>query len=1418
MYRDRIVNTMKSVFLFGLLSTVYACSHPIEIVGEGDVLSATGTRTCLLEDFQAKKENCTRNIVHGEYTETYYAEPRDGWQFDQWLNYCTDAVNNECAFNIPSDAVQKNWGATLPPLVAVFKRIPLTIAEPASEPSPVPELPDTQSAPVAIYSYYLDRDGRLINPLPLENARLQRRTTHFGVTGEYQRISFRCCEVADDDAVHAPKVDVPAPTKILTVDLAALPNNHRQRLELHADLFYQDGTIASNSSYWFLESKETDPLVSRMKMSALIDSSKAPSIPVDSRYNAASNYYRRDRAQTQVLHLALGETSVADSPGSGSYTALVGMSGNDWVSGEVDGGSAILNPVASSTTVLAEGQTQLVLQGPDVVEDAVITAWRTQNSAWLDGRNQNHGGDTGASSGLGLDPRDAYELYGDARDAQQKMLLRFDLSDIPAGATIDSAVLGVYNSYSDGYDMPIYRVKKDWYEGEGNYWDLYPTSAAGVTYLYPDKSNTAITWGAEGLLAGTDYDSTAAGTIHFGGSAPAMRSSTELAALVQGWVDGDYANFGILVAMTPSGNSLYGIANWIPTSENAVVANRPRLTVTYSDSSPPDPSVPGVAIDPSPSDSGTGTSVTVDLEWTAGSDATSHDVYFGTSPPGVFQGNQTGTTFDPGPLEPNTTYYWRIDEVNDAGTTTGMVWSFTTGLPGGQTQLVLQGPDVVEDAVITAWRTQNSAWLDGRNQNHGGDTGASSGLGLDPRDAYELYGDARDAQQKMLLRFDLSDIPAGATIDSAVLGVYNSYSDGYDMPIYRVKKDWYEGEGNYWDLYPTSAAGVTYLYPDKSNTAITWGAEGLLAGTDYDSTAAGTIHFGGSAPAMRSSTELAALVQGWVDGDYANFGILVAMTPSGNSLYGIANWIPTSENAVVANRPRLTVTYSDSSLPDPSVPGVAIDPSPSDSGTGTSVTVDLEWTAGSDATSHDVYFGTSPPGVFQGNQTGTTFDPGPLEPNTTYYWRIDEVNDAGTTTGTVWSFTTGLEAGVDKSGWILGSEVWSGVINIVGDTTISGANTVVTVLPGTRIIYKGDYILKSADRSRLLMNASAESPIVVDAQATSGKLQIRGGQGEIRFCRLLNISVSATYPLLEPPLLVFEDNINLGSFYSGQQAAIIKRNYFGIYGDFVPGTVPSPFTGSAEGSELTDNVFNGGAWVAQSPQSTVRGNVFVSEYVPEGEIQNDYSHEHVLGMGTNCVFERNIFVGKSYGAMMAIGSNYGSYCLVRNNTIDMRGAGVGIYFHLTASPVVGMEVRNNLFLRATTGINDEQKQTNSIAYTDYNLFSEVDDRYFQVWMSDKEEGDDGYGLHDVEVDSPAEVIVNPAAGYPFPYSQAEIITGNVTPTDMLQLYRRAYALTSSSPAINAGSPADASDPEVTDGQCDIGALEYQVPETTMLNQ
>lgn len=102
----------------------------------------------------------------------------------------------------------------------------------------------------------------------------------------------------------------------------------------------------------------------------------------------------------------------------------------------------------------------------------------------------------------------------------------------------------------------------------------------------------------------------------------------------------------------------------------------------------PNPDVVVDATSPSPGNGDVDVRVFLNLNWTAGAYAVSHDVYFGTDPipdETEFQGNQTGTTFDPGVLDLNTTYYWRIDEIDPEhpeGPWTGDVWSFTTHTTG----------------------------------------------------------------------------------------------------------------------------------------------------------------------------------------------------------------------------------------------------------------------------------------------------------------------------------------------------------------------------------------------------------------------------------------------------------------------------------------------------------------------------------------------------------------------------------------------------------------------------------------------------------------------------------------------------------------------------------------------------------------
>jgi hypothetical protein len=102
------------------------------------------------------------------------------------------------------------------------------------------------------------------------------------------------------------------------------------------------------------------------------------------------------------------------------------------------------------------------------------------------------------------------------------------------------------------------------------------------------------------------------------------------------------------------------------------------------------------------------------------------------------------------------------------------------------------------------------------------------------------------------------------------------------------------------------------------------------------------------------------------------------------------------------------------------VAGTASNPTPGAGATDVPRDAALSWTGGPSAGKHDVYFGTDmaavtqataaaePAGVYQGRVDSTTYTLGLLANGQTYYWRVDEVNQApnnNVVTGTVWSFT-----------------------------------------------------------------------------------------------------------------------------------------------------------------------------------------------------------------------------------------------------------------------------------------------------------------------------------------------------------------------------------------------------------------------------
>jgi hypothetical protein len=165
-------------------------------------------------------------------------------------------------------------------------------------------------------------------------------------------------------------------------------------------------------------------------------------------------------------------------------------------------------------------------------------------------------------------------VAGDPRHA----LIKFDLSSIPAGATINSATLSLYatiDASSNADTFRVYRLKRAWVEGTRNAANDSP--ATGVTWERYDTTNS---WQTLGGTGANDIDTssigsrafTAAETLNEFKDFPLTAAVKEDLDLGNGWLIG-------FDGSAAAGNNRYLFAS----SDNATAANRPKLVVDYTE-------------------------------------------------------------------------------------------------------------------------------------------------------------------------------------------------------------------------------------------------------------------------------------------------------------------------------------------------------------------------------------------------------------------------------------------------------------------------------------------------------------------------------------------------------------------------------------------------------------------------------------------------------------------------------------------------------------------------------------------------------------------------------------------------------------------------------------------------------------------
>ncbi|MEJ2702906.1 MAG: LamG domain-containing protein [Sedimentisphaerales bacterium] len=128
---------------------------------------------------------------------------------------------------------------------------------------------------------------------------------------------------------------------------------------------------------------------------------------------------------------------------------------------------------------------------------------------------------------------------------------------------------------------------------------------------------------------------------------------------------------------------------------------------------------PGAVGNPQPGYRATDVGMNAILSWTPADSAASHELYFGADEEAVrnadtgsleYKGSKAlgAESYDLGLLDPDMTYYWRVDEVDDQGNTAkGPLWIFTTG-----TFLLVDDFESYTDDDVAGqaiWQT----WIDG---------------------------------------------------------------------------------------------------------------------------------------------------------------------------------------------------------------------------------------------------------------------------------------------------------------------------------------------------------------------------------------------------------------------------------------------------------------------------------------------------------------------------------------------------------------------------------------------------------------------------------------------------------------------------------------------------------------------------------
>ena len=392
-----------------------------------------------------------------------------------------------------------------------------------------------------------------------------------------------------------------------------------------------------------------------------------------------------------------------------------------------------------------------------------------------------------------------FSSSGDIRSS----LIQFDLTPVPAGATIISAVLGL-NATSSSFDTNLtinaYPLLRPW----------LPDQATWAQAAVSDP------WGAAGAN-NTTTDREAVPAVSLVTAGAGRWYDFDVTGVVRRWYGGEQLNFGLVLRAEgtsgPAGKSLYSFVD----SSSGATLFRPKLTVTYEFGAT---NTPTRTRTPTPSQTPEGPTHT---------------------PTHTRTPTRTATPTQPSPIA-------------------------TLELQNG-----LNGYTGCDDTHISTFA---------KNSNFGG-----NGI-LNLRAKHE---------ENLLIRFDLSAlsaVPAGATIDAAVLSLWctnQSNTSPIEVNSYRLLRPWNEMQATW----------------NQARTGDLWGQPGAFQmGVDRAPETASLAVL--DSKDMWMHLDWTFLMSHWRGNPSINYGAVI----SGTGWAHVTYWFASSENAAPEIRPRLIITYT----------------------------------------------------------------------------------------------------------------------------------------------------------------------------------------------------------------------------------------------------------------------------------------------------------------------------------------------------------------------------------------------------------------------------------------------------------------------------------------------------------------------------